>query len=278
MTTVNLGGNTGNTGGCQDIHLAQEFPVSSQGAQTSAYIKNQTYSAGVTGISRALFKWSGLPAAGTVVSDAYITFVTAAAIASTRDVSVREVLSSWNAATATWNNRDTGVPWAVAGALGGADIDSDVIATGTIPTATATAFTITGAGLIALAQAWIDGTSANNGVMVSIADEATISSIASRVRTTEYATNGQRPVLTLVFTVPTPPTASISDVTVNNLSGNAVVTITLSSDALVGGVSGTVNTADITAIAGVDYTAQTGVAFSIPEGSASGTITIPILP
>lgn len=278
MTTLNLGGNTGNTGGCQDTHLAEEFPGSPQGAQTSAYVKNQTFSAGVSGIGRALFKWSGLPAAGAIVSDAYITFYTAAAIASPRSISVREVLSAWNAATATWLNRDTGVPWALAGALGGADIDADVIATGTIPTATATAFTVTGAGLIALAQAWIDGTAANNGVMVSITDEATISSIASRVRTTEYATNGQRPVLTIVYSLPTTPDITVDNISVNNLSGNAVLTVTLSSDALAGGVSGTVNTADITAIAGVDYTAQTGVPFSIPEGQSSGTIIVPIAP
>lgn len=77
---------------------------------------------------------------------------------------------------------------------------------------------------------------------------------------------------------PTTPTASISDVTVTNLSGNAVLTVSLSSAAPVGGVAGLVNTSDITALAGVDYTGETNVPFSIAAGQTSGTITIPITP
>jgi hypothetical protein len=71
--------------------------------------------------------------------------------------------------------------------------------------------------------------------------------------------------------------ASTVDVSVNRADGSVDVEYRLTNAAQTA-VTGVINTADITAIAGVDYTAQTGASFSIPEGSASGTITIPILP
>lgn len=194
-----------------------------------------------------------------------------------RNVQLRRLLVPFTEAKATWNIRATGTPWGTAGAKGAGDADSTILGTGSMPSGAGAYFSVTGAGLSTWVSNVNNGSIPDYGLLLELENPGTIGSgdfdIGSRERT-----DGQRPFIEIDYTAIAYPTVSTTDVTVNNLSGNAVVTITLSSDALVGGVSGTVNTADITAIAGVDYTAQTGVAFSIPEGQTSGTITIPILP
>jgi hypothetical protein len=71
---------------------------------------------------------------------------------------------------------------------------------------------------------------------------------------------------------------TISSPTVNSDAGTVTLVVTLDAPAPGGGFSGLVNTYDITALAGVDYTAQVNVPFSISAGNTTGNIVIPILP
>ena len=96
----------------------------------------------------------------------------------------------------------------------------------------------------------------------SLAHEA----MAARLRTAYAA---------IVFVV---PNWTISSPTVDSDAGTVTLVVTLDAPALSGGFSGLVNTNDITAVAGVDYTAQVNVPFSIAEGNTTGNIVIPILP
>lgn len=272
MTTLTL-----RDTGVTDTHIQKNTPTTNYGADQSFYVSAATSA----NIWRGLIKFAGLAPPGGVitVSSAVLTLKNKDAAASSRVMEVRRLLSTWDHLQATYNNRLTGTPWNVSGVIGGTDVNATVLATGTMPTGAETFFNVSGAGFTQYVQDVMNGVITDYGVLLCVSDDATVfDTVPRRLSASNSTIATNRPTLVVTYTTSVIPTVSTTDVTVNNLSGNAVVTITLSSDALVGGVNGTINTADITAAAGVDYTAQTGVAFSIPEGSASGTITIPILP
>lgn len=281
MTIATFGLNTTDTvQQWEDVYLSQALPNSvSPGGNTRLYISNPSGSQ-----KKIVFRAPGIKTFFDGVGAVTINSATVKyrrwnnVTGPSRNVELRKLLVVFNETQASWNNRLTGTPWGTAGATGAGDVDPTVLATGLMPATGNQYFNVTGAGLTAWVAGVVDGSITNDfGFTLSLENPTTTGSGDFDFNSSN-STNGLRPYLEIDYTTIAYPTVSTTDVTVNNLSGNAVVTITLSSDALVGGVSGTVNTADITAIAGVDYTAQTGVAFSIPEGSASGTITIPILP
>lgn len=277
MPTVTIGRRTGDTfTGLEDTYLVQALPNSTNGGTDRVYVSCVT----VGSSKRSIFRASGLSNLPTnaIVSAASLTLTRINAASPGRNYEVRQLLVMPNEAQATWNNRATSTPWQSGGASGASDSNPTPVATGAIPTGAGAVTTITSAAFIALAQGWIDGSITNNGVLILVENDGTALGGDFDYASGERSTNSQRPYLTVTYSQPITPTASISDVTVNNLAGSVTLTVSLSSDALVGGVSGTVNTADITAVAGVDYTAQVNVPFSIPQGQASGTITIPILP
>lgn len=281
MTIATFGLNTTDTvQQWEDVYLSQALPNSvSPGGNTRLYISNPSGNQ-----KKIVFRAPGIKTFFDGVGAVTINSATVKyrrwnnVTGPSRNVELRKLLVVFNETQASWNNRLTGTPWGTAGATGAGDVDPTVLATGLMPATGYQYFSITGAGLTAAVAGLVDGSiSSDLGWTISL-ENPTTSGSGDFDLYSSNDTNGLRPYLEIDYTTIAYPTVSTTDVTVNNLSGNAVVTITLSSDALAGGVSGTVNTADITAIAGVDYTAQTGVAFSIPEGSASGTITIPILP
>lgn len=281
MTIATFGLNTTNTvQQWEDVYLSQAIPGTvSPGGVNTLYISNPSGSQ-----KKIVFRAPGIKTffdgvGAVTINSATLKWRRANNVtAPSRNVEVRKLLVAFNELQATWNSRLTGTAWGTAGAIGAGDVDATVLATGLMPSTGGAYFNMTGAGLTAWVAGIVDGSiTTDYGFTISL-ENPTTSGSGDFDLNSSSTTNGLRPYLEIDYTTIAYPTVSTTDVTVNNLSGNAVVTITLSSDALAGGVSGTVNTADITAIAGVDYTAQTGVAFSIPEGSASGTITIPILP
>lgn len=274
MTTVTIGGNTGNTATLGDVELSQTAPGSAQGAIAGNYLDAPA----VSGASRMVYIPSGLPSipGGVTVTSATLTIVNADAAGSTRAIEVRELLTPVNEAQATWIRRVSGTNWNVAGALTGTDVESTVIATGTMPTGAGASFTASGAGLNALCKAWIEGTKPVYGVIVNVLDDtATFDAVNRRVRTKESA-DGARPTLTIVYDTIAVPTISVGDVTVSNVSGTASFDVTLSSTY---GSDVTVDyaTQDDTATAGIDYTATSGTLTFTP-GQTSKTVTVPILP
>lgn len=282
MTIATFGLNTTNTvQQWEDVYLSQQQPgIVSPGGINTLYVSN------TDGIkqNKIVFRAPGIKTffdgvGAVVINSAILKWRRSNTVAGpSRNLEVRRLLVSFGETQSTWNNRLSGTAWGTAGAIGAGDVDSTILASAAIPTSGGAYFNISGSGFTAWVAGIVDGSITTDfGFTVSL-ENPTTSGSGDFDFNSSNSTNGLRPYLEIDYTTIAYPTVSTTDVTVNNLSGNAIVTITLSSDALAGGVNGTVNTADITAIDGVDYTAQTGVAFSIPEGSASGTITIPILP
>lgn len=271
MTTYSVGLNTGNTGSLVCVSIRKSAPASSQVA-TSSYLGSTSLAV----IDRMIFTASFPVSGNGVVSNAKLRLANADSMAATTSVEIRKLISTFVKAQATWGNRATSTPWNVGGVLTGTDVESAVIGSGTTPTTVST-FDISGPGLDAAVQSAI-ASGVDLGLIVSKASDTSVFAAAQNRIRTDTSSDGQRPVLIFDFVPDALPTVTTVNVLCTKYDTSATITVTLSDAAKVGGVNGTVNTADITAIAGVDYTAQTGVAFSIPEGSASGTITIPILP
>lgn len=219
-----------------------------------------------------------VPPGGTVtVTSATLTLFNVTARATTRTVQLRKFLSAWTTTHACWNNRASGAPWNVAGALTGTDVDATVLATGTVPTTANTAFDLTGAGFNTYCQDILNGAT-DYGFIQNLIDDLTVDeSGVRRLAGPTAATAAQRPTLTIEYTVGDPPNWTISSPTVDSDAGTATLTVTLDAPAISGGFSGLVNTYDITALAGVDYVAQVAEPFSIAEGDTTGDIVITLI-
>ena len=232
-------------------------------------------------VSRGIYKFTMVPPGGAVtVTSATLDLFNDnfTARATSRVVEARRILSTWNTLEASWNNKATATPWAVAGAIGGAEVSGTVMATGTCPTAAQTPFAMTGAGLIAYCQDILNGAT-DYGFILNLIDDQTVTEVNTRaIGGTANSTATKRPTLTIEYTTGTPVNWTINSPTVDSDAGTVTLTVTLDAPAPGGGFSGLVNTYDITAVAGVDYTAQVNVPFSISAGNTTGNIVIPILP
>ena len=203
-----------------DTCLFQHNPDNNLGGDTYTIVGTIGPSGG-GGNSRALYKYdvaSSLPSGATVAS-ATLSLAVPTAQATGLNFNLHRVLKDWgegtgagggdsggihgapaNAGEATWNARFyPSTLWTGAGGL----IGSDYL---TAPSATAamgsTTLVFSSAAMAADVQAWLDNTGTNFGWLVIIANEAT-QQTASHLGTREGA--GNAPVLTVVYTVPTPP-------------------------------------------------------------------------
>lgn len=276
MTTVTIGGRTADTySGVLDTVIQQSSPTT-----TSGSVDRFQVSLAVAGQERkSLLQFTGLSnivGPVTVSSVVLSLFRLNNVTAPNRLINCKKILRAATEAGASWNNYAAATPWQTAGALGALDIDNTVLATGTIPSTGNQRFTVSGAGLTALVQDVINGVVSNPWLILEVAT-ATIESGDFDIASTQRATESQRPYMEVTFT-PLTANASMPDVECTKFDGTVTVTVFLDAPAPVGGVNGTINTSDITAIAGVDYVAQTGVAFNIPEGDTTGDIVITLLP
>lgn len=200
--------------------------------------------------------------------------------ATTRVVEAQELLAAWTPSQASWNNKATATPWATPGVLGGAEASGVVMATGVFPTAAQTAFNVTGAGLLAYVQAKLNG-APDYGFILNLIDDLTVTETGTRtLGGPANATVTKRPTLRYEYTVgppPTPPNWTISSPTVDSDAGTVTLVVTLDAPALSGGFSGTINTYNITALAGLNYVAQVDAPFSIAEGDTTGYIVITLI-
>jgi hypothetical protein len=234
-----------------------------------------------TNVHRAFLQFPMVPPGGAVtVTSATLDLWNdnGSARATTRVVQAQRLVSAWTPAQTSWNNKATATPWAVAGVLGGAEASGVVMATGTFPTAAQTPFAMTGAGFLTYCQDILNGAT-DYGFILNLIDDQILTETGNRtLGGPTNATLTKRPTLTIEYTTGTPVNWTISSPTVNSDAGTATLVVTLDGPAPGGGFSGLVNTYDITAVAGVDYTAQVDVPFSISAGLTTGNIVIPILP
>lgn len=254
--------------------IRQESPTAVfSGGETETPIE-----AASTSHNRVIGEFPMVPPGGTVtVTSATLTLSNLYAVPITRTVQMRRVVTDWVPAQTSWANRTTNPdPWATPGVVG-SDTGA-VIATVTAPTGANTAFNITGAGLVTYCQDVLNG-GTDFGFLLNLVDDLTISDPDPWfLGGTTNATATRRPTLTIDYTTGTPVNWTMNSPTVNSDAGTVTLTVTLDAPAPGGGFSGLVNTYDITAVAGVDYTAQVAVPFSISAGNTTGNIVIPILP
>ena len=273
MTTLIIGdAGGGQVEGVADANLDQTAAAANAGTQTSIYFGTTASQS-----KRPIFKFSGFPSGAVYVSSAVLTLRNFDAAASSRGVELRQLLVPFVENEVTWNKRNVSTNWNVAGALGGTDVNATVLATGTAPTAASSQFTLSGEGFNALVQGWIDGSIINNGVILSCVNDASIfDNINRRIGTKDHPTPSNRPFLTVTYEAITPPSLTVSDPIVSNLSGTATFTITASSTF---GTNIAVDyaTVDVTATAGVDYVAKSGTA-TITAGQTTTTVVVDILP
>jgi len=277
MATLRIGDNpgAGTVGGILDAEIAQQYPTSPQGTTVTTYLKANT--AGQ--ISRFLMQLDLTPFAGqmVVVSSASVSILNADAMASTRTVELRELITTFTETQATWNVRATATNWNVAGALTGTDAGTTVLGTGIMPTTSSTRFTVSGAGFATWLQGKINaGATSCNFILSVINDTTVFDALNRRIATRNNTTASNRPWCDIDYTVATPPNISVDDISVNNLSGTATFTVSLSTPFALP-VSVDYATTDDTATAGDDYTATSGTLTFAP-GESVKTVTESIIP
>ena len=232
-------------------------------------------------IKNAVLLFSGLSnisGPGTV-SDAVMGMQVSSASAFTDPITVHKLKLPVSMTQATWNERQTGVAWPNGG-NDASTIEAAAASTTAASGAVGTFVTWSGAGLDALVQGWINDPSTNYGALVTRLD-TTPNSRSSIFRSSNNGTLTARPYLTFTWTAGPPPTTpnwTISSPTVDSDAGTVTLTVTLDAPALAGGFSAEVDTYDITALAGVDYTALVAEPFSITEGDTTGDIVVTLLP
>lgn len=276
MPTRRIGDNPGGgtVGGVLDASMQQSTPTNAIGTATTSYLDAPTGAS----TKRHLMTLDLTPFAGetVIVSAASLSILNADAAASTRTVELRELLTTFVEAQATWNSRATGVPWNVAGALTGTDVAATVLATGVMPT-TNTRFTVSGAGFTSWLQSKINSGATSCSFILSVIDDTTVfDGINRRIANHEHGTASVRPWCDIDFVVTTPPNISVGDITVNNLSGTATFTVSLSGSYALP-VTVDYATADDTATAPGDYTATSGTLTFAP-GESVKTVEVAIIP
>ena len=155
------------------------------------------------------FDLSGIPANAKIVSAALAlnehTAYDTAGVGSWA-ANVHGVLKNWVEAQATWNNYSTGNAWAVAG-LGAGDVTVALDSITLDGTAAAGFVTWSGSGLVTLVQAWVNGSVSNYGVAIAAptAENKGVAPLSSNLfRSTDYGTAGDRPKLTVTYSMGLP--------------------------------------------------------------------------
>jgi hypothetical protein len=142
---------------------------------------------------RGLLQWdvSGIPSSKTVTAASITVTVSDA---STQAYEVYQLMRTWSENGPTWNNYASGTAWQTAGADGANDRSTTVL--GSITASSKGNYTITlNASGVALVQGWVNGSIANQGVM--IVDAANSNGLD--FRSSEYSTATSRPKLTVTY-------------------------------------------------------------------------------
>ena len=165
-----------------------------QDAATTNYGSVTTFEAGRKSnrTRRAVMKFdlSSIPA-GAILESATLTLTKTGGDANTLTFSTHEVTQAWVEANTTWNNRQTGTAWAPS--VGGT-FKATAVSTTTIP-ATNGAYNW---NLLSLVQAWFNGTSVNNGVLIKQANESAVDK-KHVFGSSENGTAANRPKLTITY-------------------------------------------------------------------------------
>lgn len=214
-----IGDNSTNTfSGTDDVAMRSLNPTTALGTVTS--LDFAKYAVGDH--NHVLVRFSGLSnITGPVTVTGATLYLYGLGGNGTEAVDARQVLRTWSEAQATWNVYTTGNGWTTPGALGAAtDRSATVVATGSATTGLGY-IAITGAGLPALVEGWINGTIPNEGLHLE--RNGTGNDTFYKVFGSSEGTNGRRPYLDITYTsaapdanAPTAPSGLIATVLGSN--------------------------------------------------------------
>ena len=140
---------------------------------------------------------------GTVVSATFDLPVNPQQVTGTFNIVLRKMLVASDVTQVTWNNRLTASAWGTAGCLSdGVDREPTIIGRGVITAATTGTVQISGSGLNQAVQNLINGTSTVFWFELEHVNDVAYDATAARF-ISQSQTDGQRPVLTVVYTIPT---------------------------------------------------------------------------
>jgi len=258
--------------GVTDTHMQQINPTANYHTNTSA----STTSWDVGDDTRAIVKFGGLSnITGPVVVSSASIFLRFSPATASQVFAIHRIKLAVDTSQASWNNRLTATPWPVGGAFDSASIDTTPAASVT-GIATNTWAEFTGAGVVSMVEGWINGTLPNEGFLIKRNPESH-DAVPTAFSSSENGTTAFRPYLVVTFEAGgATPNWTISSPTVNSNAGTVTLVVTLDAPAPGGGFSGLVNTVNGTATAGVHFTGQTDVPFSIAAGLTTGNIVVPI--
>ena|SRR6185369_17124644 len=191
MTTVNIGNNTGNTGGCTDVGIKQSSPTTNLDGTSFEIHK---YGAGDHANALIKFDLSSITGPVTVSSATLNLYQTSNG--GNYAVAARRLLRNWSETQATWNVYTTGNSWTTAGALSDSNDRNSTSTVGSAWDLTDGVYkTLT--GLASEVQDWINGVNSNFGWVLErndAGDDTTFKTFAAHT-----GTDGQRPYLTIVY-------------------------------------------------------------------------------
>lgn len=180
--------------GARDATITQAAPSTPNGAEALLYADGDD-GGGNDRSALLAFDVASIPAGSTILSATLgLTVVNSTA----NSFGLYEIRRAWSEAEATWTQASAGVPWAAAGATGAADRGTTRLGTLGPASVGGVEVPFTAAG-IALVQGWVDGSVANNGLIVA----DTVSADGVDVRSREHGTVLERPVLTVRYAAPT---------------------------------------------------------------------------
>jgi tartrate-resistant acid phosphatase type 5 len=175
-----------------DTHLSENNTTANYGTAAALLVDGDD-PGGSGKDKRALLKWdvSAIPA-GRTVTAASITFNVTDV--SSQTYQIYQVKRAWTEGGATWNAYAAGSAWQTAGADGANDRGATSLGGVTGSAAGSLSVALNASG-IALVQDWINGTTANQGIIILNASNTNGLDLSS----SEAATVSQRPKLTLTY-------------------------------------------------------------------------------
>lgn len=199
--------------GTIDTYLSQNNPSTAYGTSTSLLVDGDDPS-GTNNDLSTLLGWdiSAIPA-GAIIQTA--EFNINIFNISNSNYSVFEMKQGWIENQATWNEFASAQSWDVAGGQGAAD--RGIIELGAVNPASTGNHTVTlNADGIALVQAWVDGSTVNNGIIIA----SSTATDGADFRSSEYSS--ARPELKVTYSLPSSNGDTQAPSTPVNLLANSV--------------------------------------------------------
>ncbi len=195
-TTTLREGQNGYTG-MTDTYLNASSTYTNNGTATTMLID------GAAPFANGLMKWdvSSIPSNATIQSVSISYNVTNNSGANT--YTIYKSTQNWVENETNWASSSVSVPWGLPGSLDNSDdyVDTSLGTLGTASIAPATS-TLNAAG-IAVVQGWVSGSTPNQGFFISRTSTADIDGL--QFDSSEAATVGNRPGLTIVYNLPSGP-------------------------------------------------------------------------